>query len=81
MSSWQHLRSPTVCVASGFDKEMPVERSDILSIVDTESRPVKTKSKKRKWREIEAIHDKYKLQRELTEMDMSLEYELDQMMR
>jgi hypothetical protein len=60
---------------------MPVERSDILSIVDTESRPVKTKSKKRKWREIEAIHDKYKLQRELTEMDMSLEYELDQMMR
>jgi hypothetical protein len=60
---------------------MPVERSDILSIVDTESRPVKTKSKKRKWREIEAIQDKYKLQRELTEMDMSLEYELDQMMR
>jgi hypothetical protein len=60
---------------------MPVERSDILSIVDTESRPVKTKSKKRKWREIEAIQDKYKLQRELTDMDMSLEYELDQMMR
>ena len=81
VSSRQHLRSTTVCVASGFDKEMPVERSDILSIVDTESRPVKTKSKKRKWREIEAIQDKYKLQRELTEMDMSLEYELDQMMR
>lgn len=68
-------------VASGFDKEMPVERSEIMSIIDKESRPVKTKSKKRKWREIEAIQDQYKLERELYDMDMNLEYELNEMMR
>jgi hypothetical protein len=70
-----------VYVASGFNKEIPVERSEILSIIDTESRPVKTKSKKRKWREIEAIHDQYKLEKELYDMDMNLEYELNEMMR
>jgi len=58
-----------------------VERSDILSLIDSETRPTKTKSKKRRWREIEAIQDKYKLQKELSDMDVSLEYELDQMMR
>jgi hypothetical protein len=68
-------------VASGFDKEMPVERSEIMSIIDKESRPVKTKSKKRKWRELEAIQDQYKLERELYDMDMNLEYELNEMMR
>ncbi len=68
-------------VASGLDKEMPVERSEIMSIIDKESRPVKTKSKKRKWREIEAIQDQYKLERELYDMDMNLEYELNEMMR
>lgn len=70
-----------VYVASGFDKEMPVERSEIMSIIDTESRPVKTKSKKRKWREIEAIQDQYKLQRELSDLDANLEYEINEMMR
>lgn len=70
-----------VYVASGFDKEMPVERSEIMSIIDTESRPVKTKSKKRKWREIEAIQDQYKLQRELSDLDTNLEYEINEMMR
>ncbi|MBF7071989.1 DUF3545 family protein [Glaciecola sp. MH2013] len=56
-----------------------MERSDILSIIDNESSPVKTKSKKRKWREIEAIHEQYRLQRELSDMDVNLEYELDEM--
>ena len=70
-----------VYVVSGFDKEMPVERSELLSLIDTESRPVKTKSKKRKWREIEAIQDQYKLERELGGLDMNLEYELNEMMR
>lgn len=70
-----------VYVVSGFDKEMPVERSELLSLIDTESRPVKTKSKKRKWREIEAIQDQYKLERELGDLDMNLEYELNEMMR
>jgi len=52
-----------------------------MSIIDTESRPVKTKSKKRKWREIEAIQDKHKLDRELCDLDTSLENELNEMMR
>jgi hypothetical protein len=58
-----------------------VERSEIMSIIDIESRPVKTKSKKRKWREIEAIQDQYKLERELTDMVMNLDYEINEMMR
>ncbi|WP_083822486.1 DUF3545 family protein [Brumicola nitratireducens] len=58
-----------------------MERSELLSLIDTESRPVKTKSKKRKWREIEAIQDQYKLERELGDLDMNLEYELNEMMR
>lgn len=60
---------------------MYVERAELMSIIDTESRPVKTKSKKRKWREIEAIQDKYKLERELCDLDASLEHELNEMMR
>jgi hypothetical protein len=62
-------------------KEIPVERADILSVIDNETRPTKTKSKKRRWREIEAIKDKYQLKKELSEMDMSLEFELDEMTR
>ena len=58
-----------------------MERSEIMAIIDTESRPVKTKSKKRKWREIEAIQDKYRLERELCDLDANLEYELNEMMR
>ena len=70
-----------VYVVSGFDKEMPVDRSELLSLIDTESRPVKTTSKKRKWREIDAIKDQYKLERELGGLDMNLEYELNEMSR
>lgn len=54
-----------------------MDKSELLSMLDIESRPTaKGKSKKRKWREIEAIHDRYKLQKELEDMDMSLEAEL-----
>ncbi|GAA0855699.1 hypothetical protein GCM10009114_15120 [Aliiglaciecola litoralis] len=53
-----------------------VDTKELLSMIDTESRPSKTKSKKRKWREIEAIHDRYRLRKELEDMDMSLESEL-----
>jgi hypothetical protein len=53
-----------------------VETKELLSMIDTESRSSKTKSKKRKWREIEAIHDRYRLRKELEDMDMSLESEL-----
>ncbi len=51
---------------------------EILNAVDSQSRQVKTKSKKRKWREIEAIKDKYQLKKELCEMDVSWELELEE---
>ncbi|MGF1741233.1 DUF3545 family protein [Vibrio profundum] len=44
-----------------FDMDLPRARS-------TRSKPVK-----RKWREIEAIKDKQKLQRELMDMDIGLD--------
>ncbi|WP_084407419.1 DUF3545 family protein [Aestuariibacter salexigens] len=56
-----------------------MDNSDLLSLLDVESRPAKTKSKKRKWREIEAIQDRYKLRKELTDMDLCLESELDKL--
>ncbi|MGQ8364850.1 DUF3545 family protein [Glaciecola sp. 1036] len=58
-----------------------MESVEILSMIDNETRPAKTNSKKRKWREIEAIQDRYKLQRELSDMDLSLELELEQLTR
>ena len=56
-----------------------MDKSDLMQMLDIESRPTKTRSKKRKWREIEAIHDQYKLRKELEDMDMSLEAELDKL--
>ncbi|MCC2618317.1 DUF3545 family protein [Aestuariibacter halophilus] len=53
-----------------------MNKSELLEMLDLEARPIKNKSKKRKWREIEAIQDRYRLQRELEEMDLSLEAEL-----
>lgn len=54
-----------------------MDNSDLFSVLDIENRPVKTKSKKRKWREIEAIKDRFRLERELAEFDMGFDYELD----
>ncbi|WP_371194216.1 DUF3545 family protein [Glaciecola sp. SC05] len=54
---------------------------DILSVIDKETRPTKGKAKKCKWREIEAIKEKYRLKQELTDMDVSLELELEQLSR
>lgn len=53
-----------------------MDTKELLSMIDSEARPSKTKSRKRKWREIEAIQDRYRLRKELEEMDMSLEAEL-----
>ena len=58
-----------------------MDNSDLFSTLDIETRPVKTKSKKRKWREIEAIKDRFQLEKELAEFDMSFEYELDTLER
>ena len=61
------------------NKESSVDKSELLSMLDIESRPAKTKNKKRKWREIEAIQDRYRLRKELEDMDMSLEAELEKL--
>lgn len=68
------IQSP--CCSALIKKEISVDKSELMSILDIESRPSKTKSKKRKWREIEAIHDRYKLEKELEALDTSLEAEL-----
>lgn len=52
-----------------------MDKIELMSMIDIESRPSKTKSKKRKWREIEEIQDRYRLRKELEDMDMSLEAE------
>lgn len=55
-----------------------MESADFLNAVESESRNVKTKSKKRKWREIEAIKERYRLKQELCDMDVSWELESEQ---
>lgn len=51
-----------------------MDKNDVLSMLDTECRPTKARNK-RKWREIEAIKDEYRLRKELEEMGFSLENE------
>jgi len=55
-----------------------VDKNDLMSKLDEETRSTKSRKKKRMWREIEAIKDKYKLRKELEDMDMFNEYELSQ---
>jgi hypothetical protein len=57
--------------------ELVMNQSELLSSVNQQSRPTKTKNSKRKWREIEAIHDRYRLKQELRELGMSPEDELE----
>ena len=47
-----------------------MDTSDLFAMLDIDS-STKTKSKKRKWREIEAIKDRYQLEKELADIDMS----------
>ncbi|NCP65725.1 MAG: DUF3545 family protein [Paraglaciecola sp.] len=54
-----------------------MDKSDLLSMIDVESRSSKTKPAKRKWREIEAIHDRQRLRQELSELGLSPEDELE----
>ena len=54
-----------------------MEAVDFLNAVESESRNTKTKSKKRKWREIEAIQDRFRLKQELCGMDVCLEVEFE----
>ena len=52
-----------------------MDKSDLMSKIDDETRSTKSRKKKRMWREIEAIKDKYKLRKELEDMDMFSDYE------
>ncbi|MFT5676818.1 MAG: hypothetical protein ACI808_002767 [Paraglaciecola sp.] len=55
-----------------------MEDNNIMSLINAESRPSKSKTTtKGKWREIEAIHDRYRLRQELQELGMSSEDELN----
>lgn len=54
-----------------------MDSNDLFSLLDNETRPAKTKSKKRKWREIEAIKDNFRLKKELAEFDIDFDYELE----
>jgi len=58
-----------------------VDKSDLFAMLNIEETPAKTKSKKRKWREIEALQDRFKLEKELAEIDYGFEYELESMER
>ena len=53
-----------------------MDTSDLFAMLDKDS-PAKTKSKKRKWREIEAIKDRYQLEKELADIDMSFDLALE----
>lgn len=50
---------------------------DIMAMEPNPYRAHKTKSTKRKWREIEAIQDRRQLQKELKELDYFGEYNLE----
>lgn len=42
-------------------------------------KPTRNRSKKRKWREIESLKDKYRLKKELEEFDLLFESSLDEL--
>ena len=54
-----------------------MNQNDVFAMADSETRTTKQRSKKRKWREIEAIQDRFKLQKELSEYDFDFDLELD----
>ena len=58
-----------------------MDKSDLFAMLNIEETPAKTKSKKRKWREIEALQDRFKLEKERAEIDYGFEYELEPMER
>ncbi len=51
---------------------------EVLASFDNKSKPKTSNNKKRKWREIEQLREKFKLEKELRIYDDSLEYMLDE---
>ncbi|MGB0214269.1 DUF3545 family protein [uncultured Alteromonas sp.] len=54
-----------------------MDTSDLFAMLNLDETSTKTKSKKRKWREIEAIKDRYQLEKELADIDMSFDLALE----
>ncbi|MGB2426354.1 MAG: DUF3545 family protein [Alteromonas sp.] len=52
-----------------------MNKKDVFAMADSETKTSKQRSKKRKWREIEAIQDRFRLEKELAEFDM--DFDLD----
>ncbi|MCJ2375875.1 DUF3545 family protein [Vibrio sp. ZSDZ34] len=53
------------------------ELNNMMDIDAPRSRSARSKPVKRKWREIEAIKDKQRLQKELNDMDIGLDFSID----
>jgi hypothetical protein len=51
---------------------------DIMATENQPSKATRSKPVKRKWREIEAIKDRQRLQKELMELDVCCDYSLDE---
>ncbi|HCA77514.1 DUF3545 domain-containing protein [Alteromonas alba] len=58
-----------------------MDTSDLFAMLNLDETSTKTKSKKRKWREIEAIKDRYQLEKELADIDMSFDMALEESAR
>lgn len=58
-----------------------MDTSDLFAMLKLDETSTKTKSKKRKWREIEAIKDRYQLEKELADIDMSFDLALEESAR
>ena len=58
-----------------------MDTSALFAMLNLDETSTKTKSKKRKWREIEAIKDRYQLEKELADIDMSFDLALEESAR
>lgn len=58
-----------------------MDTSDLFEMLDLDDSSTKTKSKKRKWREIEAIKDRYQLEKELADIDLSFDLSFEESVR
>lgn len=53
-----------------------MDQHDTMVLLEDESSSSKTKSKKRRWREIETIKDRFQLRKELQDIDIFGEFDL-----
>ena len=58
-----------------------MDTSDLFATLNLGDNSPKTKSKKRKWREIEAIKDQYQLEKELAEIDLGFDLAIEDSQR